>query len=415
MTADNPTASGESASPSAPESPPQPAVIDTTNAGLRDGVNRCPKCGSTDVQLRVATGMLMCLFCRYEWSGERAEEAYGLGEGTESLRGTVIGSGAKNIDANAADMLTLKCQGCGAEVVINTANSLSARCHWCRHNLDVNQQVPNGAVPDAVLPFGIRRDDAVARIRAFVDKRRMFALARFKQEFVPENVLGVYLPYMVVDGNASADVSGVGEIQIRSYTRTEGFGKNRQQVTYYDADAYRVNRHVDFTVEDLTLESSAERANFNTQVNTNNVINTILPFDTKNAVTWNASYLTGFSSQKRDQDVQALEPQLEQQLLSIARSEVLESVRRFNRGVRWEQEGLQVHGTRWISMYLPVWLYSYREVRGNRALVHYIAVNARTGETMGSVPIQQWKLILAALTVGTFIEGVVLAILGAMQ
>jgi hypothetical protein len=40
-------------------------------------------------------------------------------------------------------------------------------------------------------------------------------------------------------------------------------------------------------------------------------------------------------------------------------------------------------------------------------------VNGRTGETMGSVPVQQWKLLLAALTTGSFIEGIVLWILGA--
>jgi hypothetical protein len=37
-------------------------------------------------------------------------------------------------------------------------------------------------------------------------------------------------------------------------------------------------------------------------------------------------------------------------------------------------------------------------------MLHYIAVNGRTGETMGSVPVQQWKLLLAALTVGTILE-----------
>jgi hypothetical protein len=44
-------------------------------------------------------------------------------------------------------------------------------------------------------------------------------------------------------------------------------------------------------------------------------------------------------------------------------------------------------------------------------LLHYIAVNGRTGETMGSVPIQQWKLIRTALTVGSFLEGIVIRIL----
>ena len=386
---------------------PDPAVIDTSSAELRDGLNRCPKCGSTDVQLRPATGMLVCLFCRTEWSSTRIEDEFGLGEGHDELSGTIIASGASDIDTGADTLITMKCSACGAEVIVNTANQLGARCHWCRHVLTINEQIPNGAVPDAVLPFRITKQDAIGRIRQFVGKRQLFALKRFKQEFTPDNVLGVYLPYMVVDGKVSAEVRGVGEIETRRYTR--GSGDNKK--TYYDADVYQVRRAVDFTVDDLTIESSAERANFDTKVNTNNIINAILPFDTKNAVKWNASYLTGFSSEKRDRDVAALEPRLEDQLLSIARSEVAGSVSRFGRGVRWEQERLDVHGTRWVAMYLPVWLYSYYEVRGSRGLVHYIAVNARTGETMGSVPVQQWKLLLAAITVGTVLEAVAIAAL----
>jgi hypothetical protein len=164
-------------------------------------------------------------------------------------------------------------------------------------------------------------------------------------------------------------------------------------------------------VDDLPLESSSERANLDTGTNTNNIINTILPFDTKNAVKWNASYLRGCSSEKRDLDVAHLQPRLVDGLLSIARAQVQNSVSRYGRGVRWEKEGIVVHGTRWVSMYLPVWLYSYHQPNGGRGLLHYIAVNGRTGETMGSVPVQRWKLFLVALTVGTFLETIALWIL----
>jgi len=44
-------------------------------------------------------------------------------------------------------------------------------------------------------------------------------------------------------------------------------------------------------------------------------------------------------------------------------------------------------------------------------MLHYIAVNGRTGETMGSVPVQQWKLLLAAITVGTVLETLAIYIL----
>ncbi len=386
---------------------PDPAAIDTASAELRDGVNRCPKCGATDVRHKIGSDLLVCQFCRNEWQAERVEDAFGLGDGIAELRGTVVASGARDIEADSSALVSFKCSGCGAQVTVNTGHAMTARCHWCRHVFGINEQVPNGAVPDAVLPFHIRKEDAVARIRQFVHKRRLFALKEFKEQFTPENVTGVYLPYMIVDGNASADVSGKGEIETRRYTR--GSGNNK--TTYYDADVYQVGRHVDFTVDDLPLESSSERGNLDARVNTNNIINTILPFDTKNAVKWNASYLVGHSSEKRDRNVDNLHPLLEDQLLSIARSQVLDSVKRYDRGVRWEQEALDVHGTRWVSMYLPVWLYSYHQPGRNGGLLHYIAVNGRTGETMGSIPVQQWKLLLAALTVGTFVEGIALWIL----
>lgn len=387
---------------------PDPAAIDTESKELRDGLNHCPKCGATEIRHRAGSDKLICLFCRYEWTAARVEEEFGLGEGIDQLKGTQIASGAQGINADTASLRSFKCTGCGAEVVVNTENAMTARCHWCRHVLGVNEQIDNGAVPDAVLPFHIKKDEAVARIRQFVGKRQMFALKAFKEEFTPENVLGVYLPYMVVDANASADVAGFGEVETRRYTRGEG----KDQKTYYDADVYQVQRHVDFTVDDLTIESSARRGNLDTRANTNNVINAILPFDTKNAVKWNASYLAGYSSEKRDRDVEHLQPRLEDQLLSIARAQVHSSVRRYDRGVRWEQEHLDVHGTRWVAMYLPVWLYSYHQPGSDGGMLHYIAVNGRTGKTMGSVPVQQWKLITAALTVGTLVEGLALWFIG---
>jgi ribosomal protein L37AE/L43A len=383
---------------------PDPVAIDTSSDELKDGVNRCPKCGSTDIRQKPGSDLLVCQYCRHEWIGERVEEEFGLGIGIDQLTGTVIASGARDIAADAANMMTFKCPGCGAEVTINTENAMTARCHWCRHVFGVNEQIPNGAVPDAVLPFHIKKDDAVSRIRQFVDKRRLFALKAFKEQFTPENVVGVYLPYMIVDGNTSADVSGQGEIETRQYTS--------DKKTYYDADVYKIERHVDFTVDDLPLESSSARGNLDTRTNTNNIINTILPFDTKNAVKWNASYLAGLSTEKRDLDVEKLRPHLEDELLSIARAQAQKSVDQYDRGVRWEQERLSVHGSRWVSMYLPVWLYSYHQPGPNGGLLHYIAVNGRTGETMGSVPVQQWKLLLAALTAGTILETIALFIVG---
>jgi hypothetical protein len=59
---------------------------------------------------------------------------------------------------------------------------------------------------------------------------------------------------------------------------------------------------------------------------------------------------------------------------------------------------------------LPVWLYSYQQVKGDKKLLHYVAVNARTKETMGSVPIHAPKLLLFSFLVEVF-GGYLMAIL----
>jgi ribosomal protein S27E len=386
---------------------PSETTIQTENERLSDGITRCPSCGATDVQLRPSTGTLICLFCRHQWSEGRLDEHIETGD-IASLRGVHIGSGAADIDDGAATLMTLKCGGCGAEVVINLTEQVASRCHWCRHTLTINEQIPNGAVPDAVLPFSITHDQAVEAIRAFAGKRRTFADRGFVRNFSPENVVGVYMPYMVIDANASASVAGLAEVETRRYTRGSGDDKE----TFYDADVYAIERHVAFTTDDLTIEASAERATMNS-TNTNNIINTILPFDTENAVRWNANYLSGFTSERRDLDVAHRTPVLEDQLLSIARSQVAASTSAYGRGVRWEQERLEVHGARWLAMCLPVWLYSHHHEKKGKAMVHYIAVNGRTGEVMGSVPVSHARLAVAALVTGTFLEGIAIAILAA--
>src|SRR5690554_1625997 len=228
-----------------------PQVINT-DGGAKDGLAKCERCGATEIALNVATGMLRCSFCRHEWSSDNAVDAFDLNGDIGKLSGLVVGSGSADITPSTEEVLTFKCSACGAEVVIDTNSSTQARCHWCRNKLSMNQQVANGAVPDMVLPFHLTKDAAVEKISAFVKKRSFFAHPKFKAEFNPENVMGVYLPYMVVDINAHAQFTGQGEHQTRSYTVKRGDKQHR----VYDADVYNVSRAFDIHIDDLTVESS---------------------------------------------------------------------------------------------------------------------------------------------------------------
>lgn len=372
-----------------------------TDVGAKDGQNKCPKCGATEISLNTKTGKLRCNFCRHEFEPEKVE---GLETDISKLEGNIIGSGAQDIVQDTNDVVTFKCESCGAEVVIDTSEVTQARCHWCRNTLSVNEQIPNGSIPDAVLPFKLTKAEARTQIESFVNKRRFFANTQFKQEFTTENIMGVYFPYMVVDINSHVSLKGKGERLVRSYTRGSDENKRR----YYDADLYKVERYFDLTIKGLTVESSSDKLK-KSESNTNNVINAIMPFDTENCVKWDANYSKGYSSEKRDMNATNLSSLVGSQSKDVARFAANDTLIEYNRGVKWEQEKLEMKGTQWKAAYLPVWLYSYQEVKRNKKVLHYVAVNARTKETMGSIPIHMPKLLL----ISTIIEiiGVILALI----
>lgn len=361
------------------------AKIVKTDEGEINGQDKCPKCGSTDISLNKNNGKLRCNFCRHEFEPEKVA---GFENDISKLEGQVISSGAHKI-ASSDEVITIKCTSCGAEVVIDTSSSTQARCHWCRNMLSLNEQVPNGAVPDVVLPFGIKKEEAQESIEKFVGKRKFFAHPKFRREFTTENIMGVYFPYMLVDVNAHANMTGEGEHQTRSYY--VGTGEHSEK--RYDADLYHVEREFDIAIKGLSVESSSERLNNTSKEKTNNIINSIMPFDVENIVKYNANYLRGFTSEKRDTSVDDIKELVDTQAKDIARFAANDTLKKYDRGVKWDNEDFKIKGQQWKAAYLPVWLYSYLEDKGDKKLLHYVAVNARTRETMGSVPIHMPKLI----------------------
>lgn len=363
-----------------------------TDEGSTDGLNRCPKCGATDILLNPKTGKLRCSYCRHEFDPEKIT---GMEEDIKNLTGEIMGSGAQNIIADTNSVLTFKCTSCGAEIVVDTSEASHARCHWCRNVLSVNQQIPNGTIPDVVLPFKLTKDQAKACIEKFVGKRKFFANPKFRKEFTTENIMGVYFPYMIVDVNSHAKLIGQGEHLVRFYTVKSGNSEERR----YDADLYDVEREFDLAIKGLTIESNSDRLNNEDKSKTNNVINAIMPFDTENAVKYDSNYMRGYTSEKRNINVDELKELVKVQSKDVARFAANDSLKNYDRGVAWSSEEFNVKGQQWKAAYLPVWLYSYQEVKGDKKVLHYVVVNARTEETMGSVPIHMPKLILMSFLV----------------
>ena len=173
---------------------------------LKNGVHRCPHCGSSDVSLSAKDGELKCNFCRTVFKGKLANPPGGV----EDLKGEVRGDGAGDIVPGDDIVVTYKCPSCGAEVVVNTEESLDASCHWCKHVFTVNEKLKNGAVPDLVLPFKMTKTQAQEKARECINNMTSVH-SDFCEKFEKEGLRGVYFPYFIVDVNARMELHGEAE------------------------------------------------------------------------------------------------------------------------------------------------------------------------------------------------------------
>jgi hypothetical protein len=95
----------------------------------------------------------------------------------------------------------------------------------------------------------------------------------------------------------------------------------------------------------------------------------------------------------------------------MARGYVNQTLSNYTGGVRWDAEQTAIKGTRWVSMLLPIWLYAYTEATPTGQMMHYIAVNGRTGETQGSVPLNVEKADSSARGLGCGVSAIAIPLL----
>ena len=114
--------------------------------------------------------------------------------------------------------------------------------------------------------------------------------------------------------------------------------------------------------------------------------------------------MKGYTSEKRDVNIDYLKPIAKVQSEDVSRYVAKDLAINYDRGIKWAVQNLDIKGVQWKSAHFQVWLYSYYEDKLGKDKLHYVAVNARTKETMGSIPINMPKLLFFSMLI-EFLSG----------
>ena len=125
--------------------------------------------------------------------------------------------------------------------------------------------------------------------------------------------------------------------------------------------------------------------------------------------------MSGYACEKRDVDIKDLDRMAKFQVEDIMRYQMIDTLSPFGRGVRWDKMRLEQKGVKWKTACMPVWLYSYLDKRDDgKSKLHYIAINGRTGEKIGSTPIDSKRVvrIIFGIPAGFIVATILFSIMG---
>jgi len=328
----------------------------------------CRQCGAK-VEYAPGTAVLKCPYCDGEneitESGEVEEIDF-----TSTLE-------ALEEHAPHADVRLLKCGACAAEVTLPpTATSLS--CPFCGSNIVSQIEHASRVLPNAVLPFAIPREKAIASFKAWIASR-WFAPNKLKgQSLIDEQLAGMYLPAWTYDSKAETSYQGQ---RGDAYYVTVGSGKNRRterRIRWRPASGHVRNSFDDI----LVLSSHSLPAE---------MVRQLEPWDLKAVKPYADEWLAGFRAESYQvplKDGWVIAQQIQ--------SSIIDSTIRADIGGDEQlitQKRSSYSGITFKFLLLPVWVAAYRF----RGKVFRFLVNARTGEVQGERPYSAVKITLAVV------------------
>lgn len=273
-------------------------------------------------------------------------------------------------ESRAKEFITMqkvKCTSCGSELLINGVES-STFCAYCGQATIVMDRVDDYLKPDYIIPFKVNQEDAERIIRTILNDG--FFVPKEVKNFQVEKLRGIYIPFWLMDFNYS-------DSQFLKYSKRVG----KSNVTRY----VFMKGECDF--KRVTVDASLQLNDYSSQ--------RLEPYDMRQLVDFNSSYLSGFYSDRFDDKAENLESVAVQRMKVLFDQQMLEDSG--HPSARLVSSNPKYHITKTDYALLPAWFLSFKY----DGKPFTIMVNGQTGKMVGAVPFVKAKAygIFAGLSV----------------
>ena len=338
----------------------------------------CAQCGAV-LHYEIGTKNLSCKYCGH--SNEIADS-------TEAILELDLHRALRELQNSRKvkpETNVLSCPNCAAEFALD-ANVHAGDCPFCGTSVVTDTGAAKTIKPKALLPFAVTEDQARDAYRQWLGKL-WFAPSELKKYAREDTSLnGVYIPYWTYDSDTETRYRGErGDVYYVTKIVTVVVNgrrvRQRRQVPKirWTRVSGRTHRHFD----DVLVGA--------TQTLPRKITDWLEPWDLSNLVPYTKEYLSGFSSEVYQVELDEGFNHAQVLMDRTIRSDVGRSIGGDQQ--RIHQLQTQHSETTFKHLLLPIWsaAFQYRDE------TFRFVVNGRTGKIRGERPYSRGKIALAAV------------------
>lgn len=354
--------------------------------------HKCPAC-TGPLHFVGESGRLECDYCGSTYTVEEIEAMYA--EKIEEAVEESIEQAEKEAEAakentwgdEADGMRVYSCPSCGAELICDETTAATS-CPYCGNPTVIPGQFHGGLKPDYVIPFKLDKEDAIAALKKYYKGKKLLPKT-FSEKNHIEEIKGVYVPFWLFDGKASADIS---------YHATRVHNQVQGDYMVIITEHYKVRRGASVRFSKVPVDASSKMPDAH--------MDSIEPYDYSELKEFSTAYLPGFMADKYDVSEADCKNRVTERAGNSIETMVNSTAAGYTTCIP-EQKSVRVTPDKAKYVLLPVWMLSTRW----NGRSYLFAMNGQTGKFIGDLPISKGRFLEWFLKISLPITAVLGAIL----
>lgn len=323
--------------------------------------HKCPNC---DAQLKFnpTTQSWICEYCKSEYHLEDVTNY------NKKVDNVLENDSCKTLSGYI-------CKNCGASIIVDE-NVSATSCIYCKNTAILKSNLEGIFNPDYIIPFKYTKEDAINAFKK-IGKGKVLMPKEFSNQKNINETSGIYIPFWLY----SYEVNGEIEADCKRIT-TWRSGDYR----YTKTDSFIAHRSGNVILNNIPVDGSKRFSN--------DIMNSIEPFDYKEMQSFNFSFLSGFLSEKYDVSKKEAEEDAKKRASNTFIDAMKNDIVGYNTVIPIK-DNINLNNKAISYALLPVWLLNIKY----KNKIYTFAMNGQTGKIVGNIPIDIKKAIFIWVTI----------------